>query len=138
MSSTSHAPLLVVAAALQDSRGRVLMQQRPVGKAHGGLWEFPGGKVEPGETPARALARELREELAIDVAEDDLIPLGFATDVAGGRCVILLLFSCGLWSGVPRTLDASVLCWGFPHDLMQLSMPPLDIPLLAQLLDRHS
>ncbi|SEK45328.1 8-oxo-dGTP diphosphatase [Sphingomonas palmae] len=137
MPSTSHAPLLVVAAALQDARGRVLMQQRPVGKAHGGLWEFPGGKVEPGETPARALARELREELAIDVAEDDLIPLGFATDDAGERCVILLLFSCRRWSGDPRALDACELYWDLPHDLTHLPMPPLDIPLLAQLIDRH-
>lgn len=113
------------------------MQQRPVGKAHGGLWEFPGGKVEPGETPAHALVRELREELAIDVEEADLVPFGFATDVAGARCVILLLFSCGRWLGVPRALDASELCWGLPHDLTHLPMPPLDIPLLAQLIDRH-
>ncbi|WP_294352818.1 (deoxy)nucleoside triphosphate pyrophosphohydrolase [uncultured Sphingomonas sp.] len=134
---TNRTPLLVVAAALQDARGRVLMQQRPLNKAHGGLWEFPGGKVEPGETPTRALARELREELAIDVAEDDLLPFGFATDVAGGRCVILLLFCCRRWSGVPRALDASDLCWGRPHDLRQLPMPPLDVPLLDRLIDRR-
>ena len=125
-----HETLLVVAAALLDGDGRVLMQRRPVGKAHAGLWEFPGGKVEPRETSTAALVRELREELAIDVAEADLTPLGFATGDGGARCIVLLLFSCRRWSGEPRAIDASELRWDEPPALRHLSMPPLDVPLL--------
>lgn len=129
--SARHEALLVVAAALIDRDGRVMMQRRPVGKAHAGLWEFPGGKVEPGETPAAALVRELREELAIDVANEDLAPLGFATGDDGARCMVLLLFSCRYWSGEPRALDASELRWDEPRALRHLPMPPLDVPMLA-------
>lgn len=130
LASAHHETLLVVAAALLDGRGRVLMQQRAADKAHAGLWEFPGGKIEPGETPTAALARELCEELAINVKEVDLTPLGFATGDGGPRCIVLLLFSCRRWSGEPRALDASELRWDEPRALRHLPMPPLDVPLL--------
>ena len=128
--------LLVVAAALLDGKGRVLMQQRPPGKAHAGLWEFPGGKIEAGETPEQALVRELAEELAIVVEEDDLVPVGFATQQQDVRCIVMLLFACRRWSGVPQALDATDLRWGLPSDLAGLPMPPLDVPLVAGLIAR--
>ncbi|MFK3891032.1 (deoxy)nucleoside triphosphate pyrophosphohydrolase [Sphingomonas sp. NPDC079357] len=121
--------MLVVAAALVDADGRCLMQQRPRDKRHGGLWEFPGGKVEPGEHPAAALVRELDEELAIGVAVDALMPLGFATDMP----VTMLLYHCVAWRGEPRALAAEALCWERPPVLARLPMPPVDVPLLAAL-----
>jgi 8-oxo-dGTP diphosphatase len=126
--------LPVVAAALIDPAGRVLMQQRPVDKAHGGLWEFPGGKVEPGESPEAALVRELREELDISVDVAALTPATFASvPVDGGRHLLLLLYAVSGWTGVPRAIEASALRWGLPADLASLPMPPADIPLLAAL-----
>ncbi|MDR6789625.1 8-oxo-dGTP diphosphatase [Sphingomonas sp. BE138] len=121
--------MLVVAAALIDDHGKCLMQQRPAGKHHGGLWEFPGGKVEPGEHPAAALVRELAEELAITVARDALVPLGFATDMP----VTMLLYRCRRWTGTPRALAAQALRWDLPAALAALPMPPVDVPLLAAL-----
>ncbi|WP_341208881.1 (deoxy)nucleoside triphosphate pyrophosphohydrolase [uncultured Sphingomonas sp.] len=121
--------MLVVAAALIDDAGRCLMQQRPRDKRHGGLWEFPGGKVEPGEHPAAALVRELDEELAIRVAFDALVPVGFATDMP----VTMLLYRCAAWRGTPRVLAAEALCWDRPAALARLPMPPVDVPLLAAL-----
>jgi len=105
------------------------MQRRPVGKAHAGLWEFPGGKMEAGESPQAALARELHEELGIVVADADLVPSGFAVD----RTTVLLLFACRHWSGEPTALDADALRWDVPARLAHLPMPPLDIPLVQQL-----
>lgn len=123
--------LLVVAAALVDTQGRVLMQQRPVHSEHGGLWEFPGGKLEPGEGPGAALARELHEELAITVAPEALIALGFAaTEVRQGRrSVVLLLYGCSVWSGEPVSQEGALCTWYDPDDIAQLPMPPLDVPL---------
>ncbi|WP_028966480.1 (deoxy)nucleoside triphosphate pyrophosphohydrolase [Sphingomonas phyllosphaerae] len=121
--------MLVVAAALIDDAGRCLMQQRPHDKRHGGLWEFPGGKVEPGEHPAAALVRELDEELAIRVAGEALVPVGFATDMP----VTMLLYRCAAWRGTPRALAAEALCWDTPAALARLPMPPVDVPLLAAL-----
>jgi 8-oxo-dGTP diphosphatase len=121
--------MLVVAAALLDGHGRCLMQQRPRGKRHGGLWEFPGGKVEPDEHPVAALVRELAEELAIEVAPDALEPLGFATDMP----VTMLLYRCTAWQGTPRALAAEALRWDVPDVLAALPMPPVDVPLLAAL-----
>ncbi|MEH3120620.1 MAG: (deoxy)nucleoside triphosphate pyrophosphohydrolase [Sphingomonas phyllosphaerae] len=121
--------MLVVAAALIDEHGRCLMQQRPPDKRHGGLWEFPGGKVEPGEHPAAALVRELDEELTIQVAGDALAPVGFATDMP----VTMLLYRCAAWRGTPRPLAAQALCWDLPEMLARLPMPPVDVPLLAAL-----
>ncbi|MEG8038550.1 (deoxy)nucleoside triphosphate pyrophosphohydrolase [Sphingomonas sp. LR60] len=121
--------MLVVAVALTDGSGRCLMQQRPHNKRHGRLWEFPGGKVEPGEHPVAALIRELEEELAISVAVDALDPLGFATDMP----VTMLLYRCTAWRGTPRPLAAQAFRWDWPEALMHLPMPPVDVPLLAAL-----
>lgn len=122
-------PVIVVAAALVDEDGRVLMQQRPIHKAHGGLWEFPGGKVEPGETPEKALVRELREELDLAVDVADVRPLDFAAD----RKVILLLFECRRWQGEASALAAAALRWEVPARLASLPMPPLDVPLVQRM-----
>jgi 8-oxo-dGTP diphosphatase len=118
---------LVVAAALATPDGRFLMQQRPAGKEHGGLWEFPGGKVEANETPEEALIRELREELDITVELADLYPVSFASRPAPrGRQLVLLLYRIGRWLGEPRAIEAAGLCWGVPQALGQLAMPPGD------------
>lgn len=119
----------VAAAALLDGDGRCLMQRRPRASQHGGLWEFPGGKVEPGEDPATALVRELAEELAIAVAMDALEPVGFATD----RPVTMLLYRCRVWTGDPTPLAAEALRWGTFAELAALPMPPVDVPLLHML-----
>jgi 8-oxo-dGTP diphosphatase len=126
--------MLVVAAALIDPEGRCLMQQRPADKRHGGLWEFPGGKVEPDEAPVDALVRELAEELAIAVAPAALTPLSFAADAAAGaRPLVMLLYVARAWSGEPRPLAAAALRWDVPAALAGLPMPPVDVPLLAVL-----
>lgn len=121
----------VVAALLCDADGRVLVQQRPPGKAMPGLWEFPGGKIEPGETPEVALARELMEELGITVAPCDLSPFTFASDALGQRHLILLLFRCERWTGQPQPLHATAIRWATVEELYHLPMPPADLPLLA-------
>jgi 8-oxo-dGTP diphosphatase len=123
--------LLVVAAALVDAQGRVLMQQRPAAREHGSLWEFPGGKLEPGEGPVAALLRELQEELAIAVAPEALVPLGFAASEAhdGARSVILLLYGCRRWDGTPVSQEGATCAWVRPDSLAALPMPPLDVPL---------
>jgi 8-oxo-dGTP diphosphatase len=125
--------LVVVAAALTDVDGRVMMQRRPAGKAHAGLWEFPGGKIEPGESPEVALVRELVEELGISVVAADLAPLAFATAPAGGRSLLLLLYVCKRWHGEVRALEADAIVWRRPADLRGLAMPPADLPLVAAL-----
>ncbi|WP_010187005.1 (deoxy)nucleoside triphosphate pyrophosphohydrolase [Sphingomonas sp. PAMC 26605] len=125
--------MLVVAAALIARDGRVLVQRRPAGKALAGLWEFPGGKVEPGETPEAATARELAEELGIQVAEDDLTPLTFASAPLVNRHLLLLLYVCRNWAGVPAPLDATALAWHAPGALRDLAMPPADQPFIAAL-----
>lgn len=126
-------PLLVVAAALIDAQGRVLMQQRPAGKQHAGLWEFPGGKVEAGESPEEALVRELAEELGIVVTAHDLAPTMFSSTPAGTRHLTLLLYTVRYWGGEPRAIEAAALCWDDPAALATLPMPPADIPLVAAL-----
>jgi 8-oxo-dGTP diphosphatase len=126
----------VVAAALADADGRVLLQRRSPGRAMAGLWEFPGGKVEPDERPEAALVRELEEELGIEVDVDALSPAAFASADNAGRHMILLLYLCREWAGEPRPLDAAELAWVFPADMAALPMPPADeplIPLLARL-----
>lgn len=134
-------PLLVVAGALVRGEGaeaRLLLQQRPLGKHHGGLWEFPGGKVEPGEAPAGALARELAEELGIEVDPADCAPLTFAVrsaheGLAAGRDLVLLLYRCAAWQGTPVAEPGAALQWVDGPRLRALAvdatMPPLDIAL---------
>ena len=125
--------MLVVAAALIDDAGRVLVQQRPSGKALAGLWEFPGGKVEPGETPEAALVRELAEELGIGVGVAALEPLTFASEPLADRHLLLLLYLCRGWAGEPQPLDAVALAWHMPSELHGLAMPPADLPFIATL-----
>ncbi|WP_425231154.1 (deoxy)nucleoside triphosphate pyrophosphohydrolase [Sphingomonas sp.] len=125
--------LLVAAAALVRADGCVLVQRRPAGTAMAGLWEFPGGKVEAGETPALALARELGEELAISVAPGACAPLAFASEPLGERHLLLLLYRVDHWSGEPRALAADALCWADAAMLATLPMPPADRPLVVAL-----
>jgi 8-oxo-dGTP diphosphatase len=122
--------LLVVAAALIDSGGRVLLQQRAPHRSMPGLWEFPGGKVEPGETPEAALVRELEEELGVAVDAAVLNPLAFASDTLGDRRLVLLLYSTRIWQGEPQPLDASALRWATADEMRELPMPPADVPLV--------
>lgn len=131
--SASSQMLLVVAAALVRDDGRVLVQQRPAGKQHGGLWEFPGGKVEPGEIPERALARELAEELGIGVDQADATPAGFASRADGDRHLVLLLYLVRHWRGKPQPLDAAALAWCSLAETERLAMPPADRALAAML-----
>lgn len=134
MSKVVIAPsLFVVAVALTDTAGRVLVQQRPAGKQMAGLWEFPGGKVEPNETPEAALVRELDEELGITVAADALHPLTFASEPLADRHLLLLLYLCRAWAGEPQALDAVALAWHAPSALRGLAMPPADLPFVAAL-----
>ena len=125
--------LSVVAAALIDRDGRLLVQQRPEGLSMAGLWEFPGGKIEPGETPEQALIRELGEELAIDVDHACLAPACFASDTLGDRHLLLLLYVCRKWRGTPVAQHASALRWVRPVELHGLAMPPADKPLIGLL-----
>lgn len=126
-------PLIVVAAALVDRDGRLLVQQRPEGLSMAGLWEFPGGKLEPGETPEAALIRELDEELAIDVDHACLAPACFASDTLGDKHLLLLLYVCRKWRGTPVAQHASALRWVRPVELHGLAMPPADKPLIGLL-----
>jgi 8-oxo-dGTP diphosphatase len=125
--------MTVVAAALLDDDGRILLQQRAPGRAMAGLWEFPGGKVEDGELPEAALARELAEELGIGVAAEDVVPACFASAPVGGRHMILLLYLCRRWRGEPAALDASALVWLRPAEMRPGEMPPADAPLIPLL-----
>ncbi len=131
--NSGAAGLFVVAAALVDRDGRLLVQQRPEGTPMAGLWEFPGGKIEPGETPERALIRELAEELAIDVDHACLAPACFASDMIGDRHLLLLLYVCRKWRGTPVAQHASALRWVRPVELHALAMPPADEPLIGLL-----
>ena len=125
--------MTVVAAALIDRSGRVLLQQRSPGRSMAGLWEFPGGKVEEGELPEAALIRELEEELGIEVEQSELTPACFASAPAGECHMILLLYLCRRWRGEPRPLDASGLQWLRPDQMVAAEMPPADQPLIALL-----
>ena len=127
-----HPLLIVVAGALIDVSGRVLVQERPEAGTMAGLWEFPGGKVEPGETPEAALARELREELGIDVITAE--PMCFASAPLDDAHLVMLLYLCREWRGNPTALHASDLQWVKPNDLYALPMPPADLPLIASII----
>lgn len=125
--------MIVVAAALIDESGSILLQQRAPGRAMAGLWEFPGGKVEAGETPEHALRRELREELGIEILADALVPTCFASAPVGDVHMILLLYLCRHWRGTPQPLDASALQWVRIDQMAALPMPPADAPLIPLL-----
>jgi len=129
----TSSPLLVVAAALVDAQSRVFVQQRPADKSMGGLWEFPGGKVEEGESPEAALIRELREELCIGTEAACLAPATFATGQIGDRPLLLLLYVCRKWTGIVRPTEAQDSRWLRTHELFALDMPPADVPLVAML-----
>ncbi|WHU03153.1 (deoxy)nucleoside triphosphate pyrophosphohydrolase [Sphingomonas sp. NIBR02145] len=125
--------LLVVAAALIDDCGRVLLQQRPPGKPMAGLWEFPGGKIEPGESPESALARELHEELGLTLSVKDLRPIAFASEPLAGRHLLLLLYVARTWQGEPVAHHATELRWVTPAEMRGMPMPPADVPLVEAL-----
>ena len=123
--------MLVVAAALVDRDGRVLLQQRAVGRQMAGLWEFPGGKVDRGELPEEALIRELKEELGIDTDTACLSPATFASAPLETKHLLLLLYVCRKWRGTPQALDAAALKWVRPQQMFSLDMPPADKPLIG-------
>ncbi|MGN6364745.1 8-oxo-dGTP diphosphatase MutT [Asticcacaulis taihuensis] len=127
--------ILVVAAALVDSDGRVLIAQRPEGKQLAGLWEFPGGKVEPGETPETALIRELEEELGIVVKQACLAPFVFASHSYETFHLLMPLYLIRRWEGEPEAREHAALKWVHPNDMGQYPMPPADDPLVAWLRD---
>jgi 8-oxo-dGTP diphosphatase len=129
-------PLLLVAAvALVDVDGRVLIAQRPEGKSMAGLWEFPGGKVDEGETPERALIRELKEELGIDVTESCLGPFTFASHAYDDFHLLMPLYLCRKWEGTVMPKENQLLKWVRPMALKDYPMPPADVPLIAMLRD---
>lgn len=127
--------VLVSAVALIDADGRVLLAQRPEGKSMAGLWEFPGGKIEPGETPEAALIRELHEELGIDTWTSCLAPLTFASHSYADFHLLMPLFACRKWEGIPQAKEGQTLKWVRPQDLRDFAMPPADIPLIPILRD---
>lgn len=127
--------VLVVAAALLDTDGRVLIAQRPQGKPMEGLWEFPGGKVGEGETPERALIRELREELDVDVEESCLSPFTFASHRYDSFHLLMPLYVCRKWGGRVRPMEGQRVAWAMPARLDSYPMPPADRPLIAMLRD---
>ena len=127
--------LLVVACALVDSDGRVLIAQRPEGKSLAGLWEFPGGKMESGETPEETLVRELREELGIETKPACLAPLTFASHSYDGFHLLMPLYVCRRFEGIPQPLEAQALKWVKPNKLRDYPMPPADAPLIPFLID---
>ncbi|WP_336485924.1 (deoxy)nucleoside triphosphate pyrophosphohydrolase [Methylobacterium nigriterrae] len=127
--------LLVVAVALVDLDGRVLLAQRPPSKQLAGLWEFPGGKVEPGERPEATLIRELAEELGIVVEEACLAPLTFASHAYPDFHLLMPLYVCRRWEGAPRSLEGQALRWVRAGALRDMPMPPADAPLIPFLID---
>ncbi len=131
----THAWIPVVAGALQDEDGRWLMHKRPLEKHHGGLWEFPGGKVERHENPRNALVRELFEELGIAVPQENCVEAAFAQDRSADaeKPIVILLYRIAQWDGEPRALEGEAVGWFTPKEIAGLAKPPLDIALAEQL-----
>ncbi|MBK8009078.1 MAG: 8-oxo-dGTP diphosphatase MutT [Rhizobiales bacterium] len=127
--------LLVAACALIDADGRVLLAQRPAGKDMAGLWEFPGGKVDPGERPEMTLIRELREELGIQVQEACIAPLTFASHTYPQFQLLMPLWVCRRWEGEVKALEGQELAWVRPNRLRDYPMPPADEPLIPHLIE---
>jgi 8-oxo-dGTP diphosphatase len=127
--------VLVVACALVDPDNRILIAQRPEGKSLAGLWEFPGGKVDAGETPEEALIRELREELGIETKTACLAPLTFASHSYDDFHLLMPLYVCRRWTGFPRSLEGQALKWVRAKQLRDYPMPPADEPLIAPLIE---
>jgi 8-oxo-dGTP diphosphatase len=127
--------VLVAAAALIDADGRVLITRRPEGKSMAGLWEFPGGKVEPGETPEETLIRELKEELDIDTSASCLAPLTFASHAYPDFHLLMPLYVCRKWQGIVRPTEGQATKWVRARDLRSYEMPPADLPLIAPLIE---
>lgn len=125
--------VLVAACALIDGASKVLVAERPAGKAMAGLWEFPGGKIEAGERPEESLVRELREELGIEVAAGALEPLTFASHAYADFDLLMPLFVCRKWSGEPKPLEHAALRFVDAEELARLPMPAADLPLIAPL-----
>jgi 8-oxo-dGTP diphosphatase len=126
--------VLVAACALVDADGRVLIAQRPAGRPMAGLWEFPGGKIEPGERPEQTLIRELKEELAVVVTEPCLAPLTFASHAYPDFHLLMPLFVCRRWEGTPTAVEGQALKWVRPNQLRDFPMPPADLPLISHLM----
>lgn len=127
--------VLVAACALVDVDGRVLLTRRPQGKTMAGLWEFPGGKVEPGELPEQSLIRELKEELGIDVREACLAPLTFASHRYSDFHLLMPLWVCRRWEGIAAAMEGQELAWARPQRLKDYPMPPADVPLIPHLVE---
>ena len=127
--------ILVSAIALIDADGRVLLAQRPEGKSLAGMWEFPGGKLEAGEAPDAALRREIMEELGLDICESCLHPLTFVSHDYDDFRLLMLLYVCRNWEGIPQSREGQALMWRRPADMSALPMPPADVPLVAALRD---
>jgi 8-oxo-dGTP diphosphatase len=127
--------VLVAAVALIDRDGRVLIARRPQAKVHGGLWEFPGGKIERDETPELALIRELKEELGIDVTASCLAPLTFASHAYDNFHLLMPLYVCRRWQGLAQPLEGQELRWVRPLELRDFPMPAADLPLIPHLID---
>jgi 8-oxo-dGTP diphosphatase len=127
--------VLVSAVALVDADGRVLLAQRPQGKSLAGMWEFPGGKVEPGETPEAALMREIQEELGIELCAHCFTPLTFVSHAYEQFHLLMLLYVAHRWEGIPQSREGQALTWKRPAQMRMMSMPPADLPLIPVLED---
>jgi len=135
MNATAKPVLLVAACALIDADGRVLLAQRPEGKPMAGLWEFPGGKIEPGETPEETVIRELREELGIETRVECLAPLTFASHTYERFHLLMPLYVCRRFQGTPHPHEGQAIKWVRPQRLRDYPMPPADEPLIPFLID---
>ncbi|MFZ4126010.1 MAG: (deoxy)nucleoside triphosphate pyrophosphohydrolase [Rickettsiales bacterium] len=127
--------ITVVAIALIDADGRVLLAQRPEGKSMAGMWEFPGGKLELGETPEAAIRREIKEELNVELCAHCFAPLTFVSHAYADFHLIMLLYIAHKWEGIPTPTEGQTLTWKRPREMRELPMPPADVPLVSALED---